>query len=138
MALFDDLSEGVRKVFLAGVGAVAIGAEKVPDLVEELVRKGELTVEQGKSLNEELSRKVRETTASATDEVLRSKFRTMTVEERAEWIARAQRISDDLEVEDAEYEVTEEDVPQATPDEPAEEESAPAPEAEPAADSDEA
>lgn len=138
MALFDDLSEGVRKVFLAGVGAVAIGAEKVPDLVEELVRKGELTVEQGKSLNEELSRKVRETTASATDEVLRSKFRTMTVEERAEWIARAQRISDDLEVEDAEYEVAEEDVPQATPDEPAEEEPAPAPEAEPAADADEA
>lgn len=117
MALFDDLSDGVKKVFLAGVGAVAIGAEKSQELVEELVRRGELTVEQGRSLNEELGRKVRETKESATDEVLRSTFRGMTPEERAAWIARAQKVADDLEVEDAEYEVTEEDVPAPVPDE---------------------
>ena len=45
MALFDDLSDGVKKVFLAGVGAVAIGAEKSQELVEEVVRRGELTVD---------------------------------------------------------------------------------------------
>ena len=109
MALFDDLSDGVKKVFLAGVGAVAIGAEKSQELVEELVRRGELTVEQGRSLNEELGRKVRETRESA--------IRGMTPEERAAWIARAQKVADDLEVEDAEYEVTEEDVPAPVPDE---------------------
>lgn len=118
MALFDDLTDGMKKVFLASVGAVALGAEKSQDIVDELVRKGELTVEQGKTLNEELTRKMRETADEASDEVLRSKFRGMTPEERAAWIARAQKISDDLDVEDAEYEV--EDIPQATPDEPAE------------------
>lgn len=100
MAFFDDVSEGVKKAFLAGVGAVAIGAEKSQELVDDLIRKGELTVEQGKNLNEELSRKVRETADSASDEVLRNKFRGMSVEERAAWIERARKISDDLEAED--------------------------------------
>ena len=104
MALFDDLSNGVKKVFLAGVGAVAVGAEKSQELVEELIKKGELTVEQGKALNEELTRKVKETTTEASDEVLRTRFRTMTPEERAEWIARASRIAEDLEAEDVEVE----------------------------------
>ena len=100
MAFFDDVSEGVKKAFLAGVGAVAIGAEKSQELVDDLIRKGELTVEQGKNLNEELSRKVRETADSASDEVLRNKFRGMSAEERAAWIERARKISDDLEAED--------------------------------------
>lgn len=118
MALFDNLSEGIKKVFVAGVGAVAIGAEKSQELVEELVRRGEMTIEQGKTLNEELGRKVRETTEGAADEVLRTKFRGMSPEERDAWIARAKKISDDLDAVDAEYEVNEEDIPQATPDEP--------------------
>lgn len=115
MALFDNLSEGVKKVFLAGVGAVAIGAEKSQELVDELIRRGELTVEQGKVLNEELSRKVKETTSDAYDEVLRGRLRGMSPEERAEWIARAKKISEDLEAEDASFEVE--------PEEAAEEES---------------
>lgn len=117
MALFDDLSDGVKKAFLAGVGAVAIGAEKSQELVDDLIRKGEVTVEQGKTLNEELTRKVRdtvkETTDGASDEMLRAKFRTMTAEKRAEWIARARKIAEDLEAEDveavdAEYETADE------------------------------
>ena len=101
MALFDDLNESMRKVILAGVGAVALGAEKSQDLLEDLVKKGEETIEQGKTLNDELTRKVRETAESASDEVLRNKFRGMTAEERAEWLARAAKISEDLEAEDA-------------------------------------
>ena len=120
MALYDDIAEGVKKVFLAGVGAVAIGAEKSQELIDDLIKKGELTVEQGKSLNEELTRKVKETTSNASDEVLKAKFRGMTPEERAEWIAKAQKISDDIanepveaEVEEAEYEVvSEEEAPE--------------------------
>ncbi|MBT1163262.1 hypothetical protein [Bifidobacterium felsineum] len=55
-----DLGEGVRKVLLAGIGALATGYEKSSALVDDLVKKGELTVEQGKSLNTELKRKVGE------------------------------------------------------------------------------
>lgn len=107
MALFDDVSEGMKKILLAGVGAVAMGAEKAPELLDDLVKKGEEALEQGKTLNEELTRKVKETTSEMSDEVLRSRFRGMTPEERAAWIANAQKISEDLEVEDAEVEEVE-------------------------------
>ena len=56
MAEFD-LTEGVRRAFLAGVGAVALGAEKSQELMDDLISKGELTVEQGKALNAELTQK---------------------------------------------------------------------------------
>lgn len=56
--LFGD---SMKKIMLAGIGAVAVTAEKSKELVDELVVKGELTVEQGKVLNEELKHKVKDT-----------------------------------------------------------------------------
>ena len=50
------LSEGLKTIFLAGVGAVAVTAEKSKEIIDDLVKKGELTMEQGKVLNEELKR----------------------------------------------------------------------------------
>ena len=47
-----------KRIFFAGVGAVAMTAEKTRDLVKELVEKGEMTVEQGKVINEELKQNV--------------------------------------------------------------------------------
>lgn len=49
-----EFTEGLRKVFLAGVGAVAATAENAKELIDDLVQKGELTVAQGRMLNEEL------------------------------------------------------------------------------------
>lgn len=49
-----EFGEGVRKIFLAGVGAAATTAETTKDIIDKLVEKGELTVEQGKVFNEEL------------------------------------------------------------------------------------
>ena len=66
MAEFD-LGEGLRKVVLAGIGAMAAGYEKSAEIVEDLVKKGELTVEQGKSLNTELKRKVGEALVNDAD-----------------------------------------------------------------------
>lgn len=126
MALFDDVSEGMKKILLAGVGAVAMGAEKAPELLDDLVKKGEQALEQGKVLNEELTRKVKETTSEVSDEVLRSRFRGMTPEERAAWIANAQKISEDLEVQEAEDEAPDAEVedPDETADEAVPEEAA--------------
>ena len=56
-----NFGEGLHKVFLAGVGALATTAEKSQEIVDDLVKKGELTVEQGKALNTELKRKAAET-----------------------------------------------------------------------------
>ena len=55
-----DFGDGLRKVFLAGVGALATTVEKSQEIVDDLVKKGELTVEQGKAINAELKHKVAE------------------------------------------------------------------------------
>lgn len=55
----DGFGENIKKVLLAGIGAVAITTEKSKDLLNEMVKKGELTVEQGKVLNEELKHNIK-------------------------------------------------------------------------------
>ncbi len=55
-----ELGEGLKKIFLAGVGAIATTAESTMEIIDSLVKKGEITVEQGKVLNEELKRNAKE------------------------------------------------------------------------------
>lgn len=106
MAGFDFV-DMARKAFLAGVGAVAVGAERSQELVDELIAKGELTVEQGKALNAELTRKVKETADESQEALLRAHLRTMSAEERAAWVARAQQVASDLDAETVEVPVEE-------------------------------
>lgn len=47
----------LKNLLLAGIGTAAYSYEKGMAIVEELVKKGELTVSQGKELNEELKKK---------------------------------------------------------------------------------
>ena len=56
----DQLGESIRKLILAGIGAAAVTKEKSEGLLKELVKKGELTVEQGKVLNEELKHNLKD------------------------------------------------------------------------------
>ena len=49
-----DIVDLMKKAFLAGVGAAAEGTEKADQLLKDMIKKGEITVEQGKTLNEEL------------------------------------------------------------------------------------
>ena len=56
----DQLGESIRKLILAGIGAAAVTKEKSESILRDLVKKGELTVEQGKVLNEELKHSVKE------------------------------------------------------------------------------
>lgn len=56
----DQLGEGIRKLILAGIGAAATTKEKSEVILHELVKKGELTVEQGRVLNEELKHNIKE------------------------------------------------------------------------------
>ena len=55
----EKFSDNIKKVILAGIGAVAVTAEKSKDLLDEMAEKGALTVEQGKVLNEELKHNIR-------------------------------------------------------------------------------
>lgn len=51
----------LKNLILAGIGTVAFTYEKSAEMVDELVKKGELTVSQGRQINEELKRKIDET-----------------------------------------------------------------------------
>lgn len=56
----DQITSGLRKLILAGIGAAAIAKEKGGEVLEALSKRGEVTVEQGRVLNEELKRNLKE------------------------------------------------------------------------------
>lgn len=64
-----SMSEMLEKVFLLGVGAASLTKEKVQDLVDELVKRGQLSREQGEKLIDEASQRAREETASVRESV---------------------------------------------------------------------
>ena len=92
-----DIMGGLNKAFLATVGAVAITAEKSQQAVEDLVKKGELTDQQGKSLNQELSRKAKEAAQETTDGALRAFLEALSDEDRAAYAAKVAQIAADIE-----------------------------------------
>lgn len=59
--MMEGYGESVKKLLLAGIGAAATTAEKSKELLDDMVEKGELTVEQGKALNEELKHNIKKT-----------------------------------------------------------------------------
>jgi polyhydroxyalkanoate synthesis regulator phasin len=50
----ENEQSSLEKIILAGVDAITKTAETAGELIEELVKKGELNVAHGKTLNEEL------------------------------------------------------------------------------------
>lgn len=77
----------IKKVLLAGIGAVAVTAEKSQNMIDMLVKKGEITVEQGKVLNEELKNNIKDAvsgTEKKAEDDISGKLASMTAEELAE------------------------------------------------------
>lgn len=68
-----DLMDVFKTGFLAGVGAVTTGAEKSKEIVDKLVAKGRITVEQGKALNQELKHKVDDAVADSKEKAEQSR-----------------------------------------------------------------
>ena len=54
----NNLTETFQNIFLAGVGALSIGGEKAKAVIDDLVERGQVTVDQGRKINEELKHKV--------------------------------------------------------------------------------
>ena len=52
----DSIESYLRKLIVASVGAADLGCEKLGKLLDECVARGEVTVEKGRVLNEELKR----------------------------------------------------------------------------------
>ena len=80
------LGAGLKKLILAGIGAVAETTEKSSELIDNLAKKGEITVAQGKELNKELKHNMRQTmennrTKSDGSEDIGVKLAGMTMDE---------------------------------------------------------
>ncbi|AAK78021.1 polyhydroxyalkanoate synthesis regulator phasin [Clostridium acetobutylicum] len=54
--MIDEL----KKVLLAGLGSAAYTYEKGSKLIDEMVKKGKLTLEEGKELSQELKKSIKE------------------------------------------------------------------------------
>jgi polyhydroxyalkanoate synthesis regulator phasin len=76
------IGDGIKKFVLMGIGAAAMTVEKSQQMVDELVKKGELTVEQGKELNQELKRNVRKTIDEAAEKKVTEEKKEVTLEEK--------------------------------------------------------
>ena len=112
----EKLTDNLKKVILAGIGAVATTAEKSKDVLDDMVKKGELTVEQGKVLNEELKQTVKNNVnvkvKVTTPEELSELLDKMTPEQLEALKAqiKAKESTVDSEAEEVDAEDTAEDV----------------------------
>jgi polyhydroxyalkanoate synthesis regulator phasin len=68
----------LKNVFLAGVGSAAYTYEKAIKLVDEMVQKGKITVDEGKELSEELKRTVKTKTSDESSKpITKEDFREL-------------------------------------------------------------
>lgn len=84
----DQITSGLRKLLLAGIGAAAIAKEKGGEVLEALSKRGEVTVEQGKVLNEELKRNLKETVRENVE----------TARENVETVKESESLKDNVHV----------------------------------------
>ncbi|WMJ80045.1 hypothetical protein RBU49_14550 [Clostridium sp. MB40-C1] len=69
----------IKNIILAGIGSAAYTYEKGAKLVDEMVAKGKLTIDEGKELSQELKRNFKEKAEETT-----SKIKPLTKEEMRE------------------------------------------------------
>lgn len=100
MGIFENLGSDAKKIFLAGLGAVSSAADKGEEIVNKLVSKGEITVEEGKQLNSALAHKVQTGAENLRGGVLLKYMKSMTVEQRKEFVKKVVEISDQLDKEE--------------------------------------
>ena len=123
----EKIGNGLKKIVLAGIGATAVTVEKSQEILKDLVDKGELTVEQGKVLNEELKHSVKDKVDGVKKNVSKKAEVADILEGMSdEQIAQLKALLDSFK-QPAEEEVSEEAAETEPEEEPAEEvEEAPA------------
>ena len=89
----SNIGDGFKNIFLAGIGAMAYTGEKGKEVIDQLVAKGEITLDQGRELNEELQRKAAETTQTLRESALEASMRAMSPEDREAFAAKAAEIA---------------------------------------------
>lgn len=96
-----DVKTALQNIFLAGVGAAATVGEKASSIADDLVKKGQLTVEQGHALNEELQKRAHSAVNHETQEAIRTHLEHMDSEQRKEFVKSVRKMANEIEREAA-------------------------------------
>ena len=78
----DSIESYLRKLIVASVGEVDFGCERRGNVLGEWVARGEVTVEKGRVLNEELKRTCKQAAAKDADEKPAVDVDAMSADER--------------------------------------------------------
>lgn len=74
--------EELRRLVMIGIGGTALAVDKVADYVDELVKQGKLTVDEGKKLTEELIRNKKKDTSTEEREEIEQLLLDMNLSQR--------------------------------------------------------
>ncbi len=103
------MEKTIKNLLLAGIGTLSYGYEKGSSVVDELVKKGELSFEQGKELNEELKKKLDKASRAGSETIsdIIAALDLVTVKEFEQYKATVAKEIDSLKQRIAELEVQE-------------------------------
>lgn len=92
-----DITDAAKKFFLAGVGAVSVTAEKSKDLVDDLIKQGEISVKQGAVLNKELTKKATEAVNETAKKAIKAHLKSLSPEDRKQFVANINAAARELD-----------------------------------------
>lgn len=78
-------------------GALSIGGEKAKAVIDDLVERGQVTVDQGRKINEELKHKAEEGAGKLREESIRAYVRSLSPEERVAFAEQMAQIAREME-----------------------------------------
>lgn len=84
----ENIDTYLRKILAAGVGAADIGYEKLGAFVDECIKRGEVTVEKGRALNEELKHRCKDAMSSDSERKASIDLEKLSDSERAELLEK--------------------------------------------------
>lgn len=93
------ITDGFRDIFLAGVGALAMTGEKTKEVLEELIARGQISVEQGRKINEELSRRGAEKASELHTESIRAFVKALPADERKKLMEELGKVAEEADAE---------------------------------------
>ena len=96
----DNIATTFQNIFLAGVGALSIGGEKAKEVIDDLVERGQVTVEEGRKMNEELKHKTAASTSKFHEDTVRAYVKSLSPEDRASLAERMAALAQEITEEE--------------------------------------
>ncbi len=112
--IMDRIGDGLKKIILAGIGTVAVTLEKSSEFIDEMVKKGELTVEQGKELHKDLQEEIKQSLKEkmkekpVSDKEIEKILSRLSAEQLEALKEKIQQAQENAEAEEEEAEAAEE------------------------------